>query len=69
MTIWETDKPILVNPESSPYPIFKTEQIYNAYTEFNRLQIKTEEITEDENVISFRFFDIDGNVLELCQLK
>ena len=68
LTIWQTDKPIRPDIETSSYPIFKTQDAVALRREFVQNHIRADEIVTDDYVTYFRFFDPDGNILEACQV-
>lgn len=68
LTLWQTDQPILNNPKTSSYPIFKTESAEYSRSELIKNGVKTTELICDSFVTYFQFFDTDGNVLEACQV-
>lgn len=69
LTIWQTDKLIRNNKETSSYPIFKTTNAGNARQELKEKGVQVEELINDNFVEYFLFYDPDGNVLEACQVN
>jgi catechol 2,3-dioxygenase-like lactoylglutathione lyase family enzyme len=68
LTIWETSERIDINPLSASFPIFKTFDAAEAHTELKKLDVVVGDLTKDNGVIFFTFFDLDNNVLEVCQV-
>jgi catechol 2,3-dioxygenase-like lactoylglutathione lyase family enzyme len=68
LTLWQTDKKIEINKETTSFPIFKTEDAFAAKQILNEKGVETSEINDDEFVKSFTFQDPDGNVLEACEV-
>lgn len=68
LTIWQTEKVIQNNPDTSSYPIFKTLDANFANQELKVKGIKVGEVIDDGFVNYFFFYDPDGNILEACQV-
>lgn len=68
LTLWQTDKPIVVNKETASYPIFKTLDAAALRQELRASGIQADELITDDHVTYFFFYDTDGNVLEACQV-
>jgi len=68
LTLWETDQPITVNKKTTTYPIFKTINAADARDQLLKNDVKVGELSCDESICSFLFFDLDGNILEACQV-
>lgn len=68
LTIWQTEKIIQNNPDTSAYPIFKTFDANTANQELKEKGIKVGEVIDDGFVNYFFFYDPDGNILEACQV-
>jgi len=68
LTIWQTEKAIQNNPDTSSYPIFKTLDANSANQELKEKDIKVGEVIDDGFVNYFFFYDPDGNILEACQV-
>jgi catechol 2,3-dioxygenase-like lactoylglutathione lyase family enzyme len=68
LTIWETDEKIQINPKTTSYPIFRTEDATIAHKKLNQLGVKVGDIITDHVVTYFAFYDLDGNMLEVCQV-
>ena len=68
LTLWETDQPITVNKKTTTYPIFKTFNAADARDQLLKNDVKVGELSCDESICSFLFFDLDGNILEACQV-
>jgi len=68
LTLWQTDKPIVVNKETTSYPIFRTTDAVALQQELIARGIQSDELITDDHVTYFFFYDIDGNVLEACQV-
>lgn len=69
LTLWQTDKPIVVNKETASYPIFRTTDAAALQQELKARGIPTGELISDDHVTYFFFYDMDGNVLEACQVR
>lgn len=68
LTLLQTEKPIQNNPDTSSYPIFKTLDANSAYRQLKEKDVKVGEVIFDDSVSYFHFFDLDGNMLEVCQV-
>lgn len=68
LTLWQTEKAIQNNPDTSSYPIFRTLDANSANQELKEKGIKVGDVIEDGFVNYFHFFDPDGNILEACQV-
>ena len=68
LTIWQTEKVIQNNPDTSTYPIFRTLDANKANQELKEKGIKVGEVIDDGLVNYFYFYDPDGNILEACQV-
>lgn len=68
LTLWQTEKVIQNNPDTSSYPIFRTLDAKSANQELKGKGIKVGEVIDDGFVNYFHFFDPDGNILEACQV-
>ena len=68
LTLWQTEKKILVNRETASYPIFRTLNAYGARQELLDKGVDVSEVIQDSVVNYFLFYDPDGNVLEACQV-
>ncbi len=68
ITLWVTNEPILPNPKTSSYPIFKTDNAEETYRYFQEINIPLGELNKEEEVCYFNFYDPDGNILEVCQV-
>lgn len=68
ITLWQTDKQINNNKETSSYPIFRTTDADESRSELAKRGVSVTEIIEDNIVRYFQIFDPDGNVLEACQV-
>ncbi|MBA4251267.1 MAG: glyoxalase/bleomycin resistance/extradiol dioxygenase family protein [Chlorobiaceae bacterium] len=68
LTIWQTDKLIENNKETSSYPIFRTFDAQIARQELQEKGVNVGEVINDNFVKYFFFYDPDGNVLEACQV-
>lgn len=68
LTLWQTEKAIQNNPDTSSYPIFRTLDANSANQELKEKGIKVEDVIDDGFVNYFHFFDPDGNILEACQV-
>ncbi len=68
LTIWQTDKIIQNNPDTSTYPIFRTHDANTLNQELKEKGIKVGEVIYDGFLNYFFFNDPDGNILEVCQV-
>jgi len=68
LTIWQTEKEIQNNPDTSAYPIFRTTDAISANQELKAKGINAGEVIDDGFVNYFFFYDPDGNILEACQV-
>ena len=68
ITLWETPEPIIVNPKTTPYPIFRTPNASEARQQLIQRGVKVGEIITDHAVTYFTFNDPDSNILEVCQV-
>ena len=68
LTIWQTDKTVSVNRDTASYPIFKTPDAEALKQELSNRGIETGEITQDDYVKYFFFYDPDGNIFEACEV-
>lgn len=68
LTIWQTEKEIQNNPDTSAYPIFRTPDAISANQELKAKGINAGEVIDDGFVNYFFFYDPDGNILEACQV-
>lgn len=68
ITLWQTDDKIIVNKNTSSYPIFKTTNAQEAFQELQNKGVLVEQIIEDHFVKYFFFYDLDGNILETCEI-
>ncbi len=67
LTLWQTDEIITICDNSS-FPIFSVADAKNAQTEFSAIGIRTDELQVSDNLVSFFFYDPDGNRMEACQV-
>lgn len=68
LTLWETSEPISVKRGNACYPIFRTADVESFREYIMMKEISCTEITKDETVAFFSFFDPDGNILEACEI-
>jgi catechol 2,3-dioxygenase-like lactoylglutathione lyase family enzyme len=68
LTIWQTEKNIKNNHDTSTYPIFRTLDANTANKELKEKGIKVGEVINDGFVNYFFFYDPDENILEACQV-
>lgn len=68
LTLWETSEPISVKRGNACYPIFRTDDVASFREYIQLKEISCTEITKDETVSFFSFFDPDGNILEACEI-
>ena len=68
LTLWETDRNISIDRETTTYIIFN---VHDALATRNELQGKgvlVDRLIESDFVKYFFFYDPDGNILEVCQV-
>lgn len=68
LTLWQTEKKPAIDPDTASYPIFKTPDASALRQELLARGIEAGEISQDEHVKFFFFYDPDGNVLEACEV-
>lgn len=68
LTIWETQEKIVLNPNTASYPIFRTSDANLAHKRLKLNGIAVGEIITDHVVTYFTLHDLDGNILEVCQV-
>jgi catechol 2,3-dioxygenase-like lactoylglutathione lyase family enzyme len=68
LTLWQTNKAISIEKETTSYPIFKTPDAAALRQELLNRHVETGDIIEDDHVKYFFVYDPDGNVLEACQV-
>ncbi len=68
LTLWQTDKKVIIDKDISSYPIFKTTDAAALREQLSDKGVEVGEIIQDDYVKYFFFFDPDGNVLEACQV-
>jgi catechol 2,3-dioxygenase-like lactoylglutathione lyase family enzyme len=68
LTIWQTDEKIESNKETLSYPIFRTLDANKARQELQSKGVNVGEVIDDNFVKYFLFYDLDGNILEACQV-
>lgn len=68
LTIWETDEKIEPNPRTTTYPIFKTIDAKAAHRQLKERHVNVGDIIIDHVVTYFTLYDLDNNVLEVCQV-
>jgi len=69
LTLWQTEKKIDNDKETVSYPIFRTFDVDTARQELLGKAVRVSEVTEDNAVKYFLFYDPDGNVMEACQVR
>ncbi len=68
LTLWQTDEPISPNRGTASYPIFRTMDAALAHDKLARAGVDVSPVITDHMVSYFNFFDLDGNILEVCQV-
>lgn len=68
LTLWQTNDEIVINPNTTCYPIFKTQDAAALHQALMEQGIPVGEIIQDAHVKYFFLYDPDGNVLEACQV-
>jgi len=68
LTIWETDRNIAIEKETTTYIIFKTKDANAMRLELKNKGVLVDQLIEDDFVKYFFFYDLDGNILEACQV-
>lgn len=69
LTLWQTGQKIVINRETASYPIFKTQDAIALRHELQKRGIEVGDVSEDDHVSYFFFYDPEGNVLEACQVS
>lgn len=69
LTLWETDQPLsTAHANTAAYPILATTDATAAHELLRARGVDVAEIVIGGGVSSFQFRDIDGNLLEACQV-
>jgi catechol 2,3-dioxygenase-like lactoylglutathione lyase family enzyme len=68
LTLWQTADKIEINPSTTPFPIFSTTDAALSRMMLQAAGVNVGELSTDQYVTSFQFFDPDGNLLEACQV-
>lgn len=68
LTLWETKEHIQPNPHATAYPIFRTADASQAHKQLKARDVHVGALTTDHVVTYFTFYDLDNNVLEVCQV-
>jgi catechol 2,3-dioxygenase-like lactoylglutathione lyase family enzyme len=68
LTLWQTNNKIADAADTASYPIFRTPNATDLHAELKARGVSTGELTQDAYVLSFFFYDPDGNRLEACQV-
>ncbi len=68
LTIWENDRNIAIEKVTSTIIIFKTKDAHTTRLELKNKGVLVDGVIEDDFVKYFFFYDLDGNVLEACQV-
>jgi catechol 2,3-dioxygenase-like lactoylglutathione lyase family enzyme len=71
LTIWQL-KPserLVIGGIHGTFPIFLADDAKSSHERMESMNIEVEEIQESGGVLSFGFFDLDGNRLEVCQVS
>lgn len=68
LTLLETDEKAQPNPRRASYPIFRTDEIQEAHRLLTSLGVNVGELITDQVVTYFTFYDLDDNILEVCQV-
>lgn len=70
LTIWQLkpSEPLVAGGTSRAFPIFLAEDVKSMHNQMKSMSIEVEDIQEGGGVLSFGFFDPDGNRLEVCQV-
>ncbi|MBL0940428.1 MAG: VOC family protein [Gemmatimonadaceae bacterium] len=68
LTLWQIDEgaDFVV---STTYPILATEDAVLAHEKLSAAGVEVDALQETPGVVYFRFFDLDGNPLEACQVR
>lgn len=67
LTIWQTDKEITVDKETSAFPIFGVKDANLIKEKLTINEVKVDNIITDDHTKYFRFYDPDGNIFEVCE--
>jgi catechol 2,3-dioxygenase-like lactoylglutathione lyase family enzyme len=68
LTIWQTPTPASASQDNSPYPILGISDAKVGRDELVARGVRVGELISDHVTTYFRFFDLDGNMLEACQV-
>lgn len=71
LTIWQL-KPserFVTGGVHGTFPIFLADDAKSLRERMESMNIEVEDIQESDGVLSFGFFDLDGNRLEVCQVS
>jgi catechol 2,3-dioxygenase-like lactoylglutathione lyase family enzyme len=68
LTIWETEEKIESNVKTAAYPIFRAADASVAHAHLKNNGVNVGDMITDHVVTYFTFRDLDGNILEVCQV-
>ena len=68
LTIWQTNEKVKVFSERNSYPVFRTSDAEKLFVELSKKNVKIEPLIEAEGIKFFRFYDPDGNLMEVCEV-
>ncbi|HET53716.1 MAG TPA: hypothetical protein ENN33_00695 [Ignavibacteria bacterium] len=66
-TLWQTDKEIVVNKETTSYPIFGVKDVNLIKEKLTVNGVKVDNIIMDDHKKYFTFYDPGGNIFEVCE--
>jgi len=69
LTVWQSSHGPSINWRTDCYPIFRTPDIDALHHELLSRGVEAGEISQDENGKYFPFYDLDGNMMEACQVR
>lgn len=67
LTLWQAEGPI-VHRSGSCFPIFKTADAAAARAQLVHAGVRADALETGNGVVSFRFYDEDGNMMEGCEV-
>lgn len=68
LTIWETKEKIKPHPQTSTYPIFRTINAKETHAKLKEQNVVVGDLTTGHVVTYFTFYDLDNNILEVCEV-
>lgn len=68
LTLWQTEKEILVSKETASYPIFGVKDAALVREQLINNGVIADKIITDDHTKYFTFYDSDGNIMEACEV-